>query len=118
MEHSLGQHLDELRASDAGHYELVQRVRQQVRAVAPDVSETVIYGGIIFAAPIQFCGVFAYREHVSVEFSRGYELRDTHRVLEGSGKLRRHIKLRAEGDLESKHVSDYIAQAYANALPQ
>ena len=81
---SIEQHLDELRRADPDHYQVVQRIRETVRAVAPDVSERVMYGGIMFAAPVPFCGVFAYAAHVSLEFGKGYELADPHGVLEGS----------------------------------
>lgn len=90
---------------------IVQAVRNLVRSVAPKVSERVMYGGILFSAPEQFCGVFAYSAHVSVEFGKGAELKDPRHVLEGNGKFRRHIKLRTLADLESKHLQDYIAQA-------
>ena len=90
---------------------IVQAARTLVRSVAPEVTERVMYGGILFAAPEQFCGVFAYSAHVSMEFGQGAELNDPHRVLEGSGKFRRHIKLQTLADLESKHLQDYIAQA-------
>ena len=90
---------------------IVQAARTLVRSVAPEVTERVMYGGILFAAPEQFCGVFAYSAHVSMEFGQGAELNDPRRVLEGSGKFRRHIKLQTLADLESKHLRDYIAQA-------
>ena len=74
-----------------------------------------MYGGFMYAAPAQFCGVFAYKEHVSIEFGRGCDLEDIHRVLEGSGKLRRHIKIYTLADIDSKHVYAYITQAHENS---
>jgi hypothetical protein len=90
---------------------IVQAARATVRSVAPKADERVMYGGILFSSPEQFCGVFAYTAHVSMEFGRGAELKDPHRVLEGGGKFRRHIKLQSAGDIASKHLKDYIAQA-------
>ncbi len=90
---------------------LVQTLRATVRSVAPKADERVMYGGILFSAPEQFCGVFAYTAHVSMEFGRGAELSDPHRVLEGSGKFRRHIKLQSIDDIGSKYLKDYIQQA-------
>jgi hypothetical protein len=90
---------------------IVQSTRTLVRSVAPKAAERIMYGGILFSAPEQFCGVFAYSAHVSMEFGQGAELKDPHRVLEGKGKFRRHIKLLTRDDIESKHLKDYIAQA-------
>ena len=114
---SVEQHLSDLGSVNPEYRDLVLRVREIVLAIAPDSSESVMYGGIVFAAPVQFCGVFAYAEHVSLEFSRGVEFDDQFGVLEGSGKLRRHIKLRAVGDAEAKHVRDYVTQAYDLMVP-
>ena len=74
-----------------------------------------MYGGFMFTAPAQFCGVFAYTEHTSIEFGRGCELTDPDRVLEGSGKLRRHIKVHTRADIVAKRVHTYIRQAYVNS---
>ncbi|MDZ4168725.1 MAG: DUF1801 domain-containing protein [Coriobacteriia bacterium] len=109
---SVQQHLSDLGDANPEFHELVQRVRGIVLATAPDASESVMYGGLMFAAPVQFCGVFAYGGHVSLEFSRGFELQDRFDVLEGSGKLRRHIKLREVSDTDSKHVREYVMQAH------
>jgi hypothetical protein len=43
---------------------------------------------------------------------------DPHGLLEGSGKGRRHLKLRNAGDVGAKHLADYLAlglQAARNA---
>lgn len=61
-------------------HEIVEEVRSLVFAVVPAVEERVLYGGIVFEAPIMFCGVFAHSRHVSVEFSRGCDLADPKRV--------------------------------------
>lgn len=103
--------LHDLQLTHSDLHALVQAVRGVVRSVAPKASERVMYGGILFSAPEQFCGVFAYSAHVTMEFGRGAELENTYGTLEGNGKFRRHIKLQTLADIESKHLKDYIAQA-------
>jgi hypothetical protein len=95
---------------------IVEEVRALVLAVVPDVEERVMYGGIVFGAPVMFCGVFAYSHHVSVEFSRGCDLADPYGVLEGKG-TRRHLKLRELSDVESLHVREFISMAHAELAP-
>lgn len=104
--------LSDLRMATPDQYALVQEVRKLVKAVVPGASEKVMYGGILFAGPDQFCGVFAYTEHVSIEFGRGCDLEDIHQVLEGKGKFRRHIKIQSPADIKAKHLRSYIEQAY------
>lgn len=103
--------LRDLQLTHPDLHALVKAVRNVVRAVAAKASERVMYGGILFYAPEQFCGVFAYFAHVTMEFGRGAELEDARGALEGKGKFRRHIKLQTLADIESKHLKDYIAQA-------
>ena len=103
--------LHDLQLTHPDLHAIVQATRAVVRSVSPKASERVMYGGLLFAAPEQFCGVFAYSAHVSMEVGQGAQLKDPHRVLEGSGKFRRHIKLHTLADIESKHLKTYIAQA-------
>lgn len=97
-------------------HQIVVEVRSLVHAVVPAVEERVMYGGVVFEAPIMFCGVFAYSGHVSVEFSRGCDLADPYGVLEGKG-VRRHLKLRELPDVESLHVREFVALAYTEMKP-
>ncbi len=107
--------LNDLRLVNPAGYELVQEVRKAVYSTVPKASECVMYGGFMFSTTAKFCGVFAYTEHVSIEFGRGCDLNDPHRVLEGSGKLRRHIKVHTLADIKAKHVLAYITQAHENS---
>ncbi len=103
--------LDDIRAANPEHYQLVQEVRELVMRVVPEAGEEVKYGGVLFSLSSSFCGVFAYSKHVSLELSQGALLPDGYGVLEGSGKFRRHIKLHEPADLESKHVAHYVGLA-------
>jgi len=103
--------LEDIRRLSEDRFALVQALRQLVLDLDPGVSEEVKYGGLLFSAGKPFCGVFAYAKHVSLEFGDGAALPDEHGVLEGAGKLRRHIKLCALDDVEQKHVLHYLTLA-------
>lgn len=107
--------LNDLQLANPSKCALLLAARETIRSVAPQAAERVMYGGLMFSVPAQCCGVFAYAEHVSVEFGRGCDLDDAHGVLEGSGKYRRHIKLRTDADIAAKHLTNYIRQAAALA---
>ena len=109
--------MDQLSQTQPTLYAIVAEVRALVHLVAPEVEERVMYGGIVFEAPIMFCGVFAYSRHVSVEFSRGCDLDDPYGVLEGKG-VRRHIKLRELSDIERLHVREFVSAAHAELGPE
>ncbi|ABL65710.1 DUF1801 domain-containing protein [Chlorobium phaeobacteroides] len=115
IDEKVDQLLQELQITNPERYELVQAARNAIYSVVPNATERVMYGGFMFSGDAQFCGVFAYREHVSVEFGRGCDLPDPRGVLEGSGKLRRHIRLVSIADITGKFLEQYVDAAYRNS---
>jgi Domain of unknown function (DU1801) len=57
------------------------------------------------------CLLVIYRDHVNVMFPRGVDLKDPKRLLEGSGKAMRHVKLLTSGDADKPGLRQLIAQA-------
>ena len=103
--------LDDWEIDNPALYEIASSVRTKILQIADTVDEEVKYGGILFAAPEPFCGIFVYKQHVSVEFSHGAKIVDPHGLLEGKGKGRRHLKLHRLEDVENKHLADYLQLA-------
>ena len=103
--------LEDIRLLNQAQFELVQSLREIILGLAPSITEEVKYGGILFSEGPPFCGVFSYAKHVSLEFGAGASLPDKYQVLEGEGKLRRHIKLSSANDVSGKHVREYLALA-------
>ena len=108
--------LEDIRLLSEDGFQRVQAVRVLCRNLLPSIDEEVKYGGILFASDsVRFAGVFAYRNHVSVEFVQGAAINDPYGQLEGAGKGRRHLKLRSPSDIEDKHVAEYLGLALAAA---
>jgi hypothetical protein len=111
--------LDNIHLVSEESYALVQAVRLSVQQGCRSISEVVRYGGIVFASDgLPFGGVFAYKQHVSVEFSCGASIADPFGHLEGSGKGRRHLKLRSIDDINGKHLAAYLTLAVQAAQAQ
>ncbi|RQO53461.1 DUF1801 domain-containing protein [Paucibacter sp. KBW04] len=109
--------LQDIRLLSEERYQIVQAVRELLLSHKDfkPCSEELKYGGILFSAGVQFCGVFAYKEHVSVEFGHGADIDDAWGLLEGAGKLRRHLKLRSLDDIQDKRLKGYLDLALAAA---
>lgn len=104
--------IEDVRLLSEDQYQLVQAVRGLVKHSLTAVEEVVKYGGILFASDgVQFGGMFAYRQHVTVEFGRGADIVDPFGHLEGTGKGRRHVKLRTNQDIEDKRLMEYLKLA-------
>ena len=106
------QWLRDVQYTSPAQFPLVQDLRTLVRQLAPEALERVMYGGLLYELGAAFCGIFPYKNHVSVEFSRGCDLEDAHGQLEGSGKWRRHVKLRSTDEIVTKYLETYLLQAY------
>ena len=86
--------LDNIKILDSSKYQILQQLREVVFDNYPAVKERKMYGGILFSLEEDFSGIFAYKNHVSFEFSYGYKFSDSNKLLEGKGKYRRHLKLK------------------------
>jgi hypothetical protein len=60
-----------------------------------------------------YCYVAWHREHVNLGFYRGSLLVDVQSLLEGSGKMMRHVKLSTPGDLQPVALRELVVQAIA-----
>jgi hypothetical protein len=107
--------LQDIRLLGEDQFQVVQAVRALVARTLGPVVEEVKYGGILFTSGVPFGGVFAYKGHVSMEFSHGAAIQDTLGFLEGGGKGRRHVKLQRVGDVSAKKLATYLPLALAAA---
>lgn len=58
--------------------------------------------------------VNAFKQHVNVGFFHGAALADPARLLQGTGKRMRHVKLRPDRELDRAALAALIAAAYAD----
>ncbi len=57
------------------------------------------------------CGFMVGKEHVTFVFMRGAALSDPEKLLEGTGKCVRHVKLRSVADVKRPGVKKLIVEA-------
>lgn len=107
--------LQDIRLLGEDQLQIVVAVRGLATRTVRNLSEEVKYGGIMLSDGIPFGGIFAYKDHVSVEFGQDARIHDPYGSLEGNGKGRRHIKLRTVDDLLAKKPEPYIPLAVAAA---
>lgn len=55
-------------------------------------------------------GIFSYKNHVSFEFTEGFKLQNPNSILEGTGKKRRHIRIKSFSDIAGKKVETFIKE--------
>ena len=85
----------------------------RMRDCGPDVRE-VMHDGCPTACvgEAAFAYVAAFREHVNIGFFQGSALKDPARLLEGTGKRMRHVKVRPGEAFDENALGDLITGAY------
>jgi len=98
--------------------DLALALREMVLDEAPEALERVyrnhpsaVWFGFGPKMKDMFCYIATARSHVNLGFCRGASLSDPIRVLEGEGKMMRHVKFRSERDVERPFVRRYIRAA-------
>ena len=89
-------------------FEALRRCGDDVRELLHDGQPTACVGDAAFAY------VDAFRAHVNVGFFRGAEIADPDRLLEGTGKFMRHVKLGPERDVDAAALARLIRVAYTD----
>jgi len=101
------QHSDKLGAIARRWFEIMRSCGDDVRELLHDGHPTACVGDAAFAY------VNAFKAHVNVGFFRGTEIADPKRLLEGTGKFMRHVKLSPERDVDTAALMKLIETAYS-----
>ena len=111
MENQIASFFEDAKFISDERFEMVSRIHQIFLRSQLNFDIGYKYGGITYNLSGELVsGMFAYSEHISIEFSCGADFSDPYNVLEGKGKHRRHIKIRTLSDIQDKHICDYIDQ--------
>ena len=114
MDQKIQVFIQDLELNSPAHAQIAQAVREIYHDTEPAITEKFIYGGIgFFLNDNLIGGVYGYKTHISVVFSRGNELNDPDGLLEGKGKYRRHVKTMTVDDIEAKAVRFFAEQVIA-----
>ncbi|MGE4055241.1 MAG: DUF1801 domain-containing protein [Vicinamibacterales bacterium] len=94
---------------------IAQRWFDAMRACGDDVRELLHDGHpTVCIDDAAFGYVNAFTSHVNVGFFHGAELPDPARLMEGTGRRMRHVKLRPGAAMDSAALSMLIEHAYAD----
>ena len=102
------EHAGELGAIAQRWFEVMRDCGDDVRELLHDGHPTACVADVAFAY------VNAFTAHVNVGFFRGAEIADPDGLLEGTGKLMRHVRLRSEHDVDARALMKLIETAYTD----
>lgn len=98
--------------------DIAEELRMLIFNLLPDVTEVVWEKQCIAGYGIgskkmseQFCYIAPFKKHVNFGFYYGADLDDPSKLLDGTGKSLRHIKIRSKGDIAKPEVKKLLKQA-------
>ena len=102
------------------HYDVQQTAaaaRELIKEMLPEAieqvdatSKIIVYGGSRTYSGL-VCAIAPQKTYVNLMFSRGAELPDPEKLLEGTGKRARHVKLKTAADAGNPAVRNLIREA-------
>lgn len=103
---------------------LATQTRALIQDVMPDVVEVpwmrqriIGYGVGPKKNSEHFCYIAVLTNHVNLGFNYGAELSDPEGLLEGTGKLFRHVKIKKPEDLEHPALRRLLEAASTHRMP-
>jgi hypothetical protein len=92
--------------------EVVAAVRALMKKHAPAAAEAINPWGVpVFELNGMLCFMMVGKYHVSLGFARGTSLPDPAKLLEGTGKNLRHVKLKTVEQASSPHLHNLVLEA-------
>jgi hypothetical protein len=104
----LNEHRGKLGTMAREWFDVMRQCGDEFRELLHDGCPTACFGDV----PFGYVNVFT--AHVNVGFFQGAGLRDPARLLEGTGRFMRHVKLRPGAAVDSAALRRLIADAYAD----
>ena len=97
---------------------IIMAIRNMIRRVAPDVEETVLWGGLSYHRPEiggrvkgAVCQIGFKVDRVRLDFIHGIRLCDPHRLLRGKSVSKRFVPMDSLEDTKRPEIAELIREA-------
>ena len=92
---------------------LAAELRRLILRAVPSVTEIIKWGAPVYEKDgMSICGLRAAKGYVSLQFgSIGITLDDPDKLLEGTDKRMRHVKVRTKGEIKGELFTSWIKEA-------
>ena len=90
---------------------VVAMIRELMKECAPNAKEIISYGIPAYKAKRILAVISPTKQDITFAFSRGAEFEDKYNLLQGVGKVSKHVKLKNLADANQDALRYYIQQA-------
>jgi uncharacterized protein YdhG (YjbR/CyaY superfamily) len=93
------------------HQDIVAMIRQLMREMAPDAKELISYGIPAWKGKRILAVISPTKKDITFAFSRGAEFEDKYGLLQGVGRVSKHVTIKSLTDVNKTALRYYIKQA-------
>lgn len=86
-------------------------IRKLMRETAPGAQEVISYGILAWRGKRILAVISPTKKDITFAFSRGAEFEDKYGLLQGVGKVSKHVKIKTLKDANQAALRYYIKQA-------
>lgn len=90
---------------------VVAEIRKVMSVYAPDAQEIISYGIPAYRVKQIIAVISPTKKDITFAFSRGAEFEDRYGLLQGVGKVSKHVKMKKLADVNIEALRYYIQQA-------
>ena len=91
--------------------EIVKALREIILSVDPSLNESLKWKQPVYSKEGNICYIFPAGNHVNLGFYNGTELKDPKKMLQGTGKTMRHIKIKSLEDIDKEYFWELVSDA-------
>lgn len=96
------------------HQDILEAARKIIQQVVPDVIEEYKWSRLVFRASQDFAYLKTSKAYVTLGFFNFQKLNDPNKLLSGTGKEMRHIKLTTLNDMKMLPLTVWLKEASKN----
>ncbi|KPJ88366.1 MAG: hypothetical protein AMJ53_16935 [Gammaproteobacteria bacterium SG8_11] len=90
---------------------VVAMIRDLMKECAPDAEEVISYGLPAYRGNHLLAVISPTKKHITLAFARGVEFEDEYGLLQGVGKVSKHVKIKSLDTANEEALRYYINQA-------
>lgn len=92
--------------------EVMLLIRKLIFELVPDTEEAIKWGTPVYSRIKNICYIAAFKRHVAFGFYNGRMLKDPDKILKGTGKMMKHIKLKRIDDIDQEQIKKWILEGF------
>ncbi len=100
-----------LTTTDSSLHDHVRTLDALIRTAAPDLMPSIKWGNLTYHLDSNVCALVAHTQYVNLQIWVGATIADPNKLLTGTGKQMRHIKLPVDVSYDVRAVTAIVRAA-------